>query len=304
MTFEQLRTFIAVARIGSFTHAASQLHLSQPTVSQHVQMLEKSLGQRVFDRRGRQIRLTVAGERLLTYAALVLQETDTMMDDLRALDAPLQGTIQLGAINSVGIYTLPPLLAAFRNQHPSVRVTLQVGTTEPMLERLINGELDLAILDTQLQIGEARAYHAHPFPPEAIVLAVPPDHPWAHRPEIQPEELAGATMIMRQRGTRSRTQLDSDLQVRGVDPDLLQIDLELDNSESIKQAVCAGLGVGFIPRCILERELAWGAIGITTLAGLPMTRQLWLYQSIRPRPDRIHHMAEFLAAAGIVPGMS
>jgi DNA-binding transcriptional LysR family regulator len=294
MTFEQLRTFQSVADEGTFTRAAAVLFMSQPAVSQHVQALERSVGQRLFDRRGRSLALTVAGERLLAFTRLVLRDRDALLSDLGGLDAPLQGTVVVGAIHSVGTYVLPTVIAEFQRRHPSVRVELKTGSTEQITEELGRGALDLAVLDTELPPSSARAFTRTAYGSEAFTLIVPPDHPWRGRTDLTPAALEGERFVMRERRSRSRAVLEGELEAAGVAVDRLTVGLELGSTEAIKQAVRSGLGVGVVPASAVAQELAWGALGEAALAGGPMHRALWLYAPARSGLPR--RVKEFQAA--------
>ena len=281
MTFEQLRTLLAVAEAGSFTRAAQHLYLSQPAVSQHVLALERFLDRKLFDRKGRRLVLTLAGERLVAYAREVVRATDAMRAELAALDDPLQGVVAVGAIHSVGVYLMPQLIAAFHRAHPSVRIELKIGNTEQITDELLRGALDVACLDAVITPSSSRHFRRDDFMSEDGALIVPPDHPWAGRDDVAGAELHGEPVVMRERGARSRAALETELARHEVDLARLRIEMELGSTEAIKQAVASGLGIGFVPACAVKREIAWGALGRATLRTGPFGRQLWLYTPLR-----------------------
>jgi DNA-binding transcriptional LysR family regulator len=281
MTFEQLRTFLVVAEAGTFTRAAQHLYLSQPAVSQHVLALERALDRKLFDRTGRALVLTLAGQRLVAYAQDVLRATDAMRAELASLDGPLQGVVGVGAIHSVGVYLLPQLIAAFQVAHPSVRIALKIGNTEQITDELLRGSLDLACLDAVISPSSSRHFRRDDFMNEDGALIVPPGHPWAGRDDVAAEELHGPTVLMRERGSRSRAALEAELARHDVDLARLRIGLELGSTEAIKQAVASGLGIGFVPACAVQREIAWGALGRAAMRTGPFGRQLWLYSPLR-----------------------
>lgn len=297
MTFEQLKTFVTVTDAGSFTLAANSLYLSQPAVSQNIQALERSLNRKLFDRRGRSLVLTLAGERLLSYARAALRERDAALADLEALDGPLQGVVTVGAINSVGIYSMPERISRFQALHPSVRVGLKVGNTEGIIDELLRGELDLAVIDAVIPASRAKQLQRIPYRIEELVLVVPPGHPWSDRVDVAIPELYEASWVMRSRFSRSRAVLEESLVEAGADPSKLRGALELDSTEAIKQAVCAGLGLGFLPDCSIQRELTWGVIGKAHLEGQQLLRQLYLYAPAREGlAERVQALRAFLEA--------
>jgi DNA-binding transcriptional LysR family regulator len=295
VTFEQLKTFLAVAGAGNFTRAAQQLYLSQPAVSQHVLALERQLGRKLFDRRGRTLVLTLAGRRFASYAQAVLQETEAMQADLQALDDPLQGVVTIGAIHSVGVYVLPTAIATFQHRHPAVRVELKIGNTEQVVDELLRGTLDLAILDALVAPSATRALRRDDYAYEDGALIVPPGHPWSGRGDVTAEDLYTQPVIMRERGARSRAEIESELVRLGVDLSRLQVALELGSTEATKQAVASGLGISFVPVCTVERELIWGAVGRARFQAGRFGRQLWLYSPLRQgQAERIRLFRDFL----------
>jgi DNA-binding transcriptional LysR family regulator len=301
MTFEQIRTFLVVASAGNFTRAAQQLFLSQPAVSQHVLALEKQLGRKLFDRKGRSLSLTMAGRRFITYAQAVILDTDTMVADLQALDDPLQGVVSIGAINSVGVYVLPGAIARFQQQHPSVRIELKIGNTEQVTDELMHGKLDLAVIDAIIAPSASRNLRRDDYKHEDGALIVPPGHPWSGRDDVTVDELYGQTSIMRERGARSRATLESELARLGVDLARLAIGFELGSTEAIKQAVASGLGIGFVPACGIQRELSWSALGRARFEQGRFGRQLWLYSPVRQgQAERIRMFRDFLLEFGPV----
>lgn len=281
MTFEQIKTFLVVAQVGSFTRAAQQLYLSQPAVSQHVLALEKYLGRKLFDRKGRTLVPTLAGRRFTQYAQMAMAETETMLADLRALDDPLQGVISVGTIHSVGVYVLPEVIAHFQQAHPSVRIELKIGNTEHVAEGLVRGAYDLAILDMLLPPSASRNLRRDEFVNEEGALIVPPNHPWAGRDDVAADELYAHTVLMRERGARSRAAVEAELERLRVDVSRLKVGMELGSTEAIKQAVASGLGIGFVPSCAIQRELTWKALGRARFAQGRFGRQLWLYSPNR-----------------------
>lgn len=297
MTFDQIRTFLAVANAGNFTRAAQQLYLSQPAVSQHVLALEKHLGRQLFDRKGRSLVLTLAGHRFASYAQTTMMETDTLMADMRALDDPLQGIIAVGSIHAVGVYVLPAAIARFQQAHPTVRIELKIGNTEQIGDDLQRGILDLAILDTIVPPSSSRQLRRDDFSLEEGALIVPPGHPWAGRDDIDVHEVYEQAVVMRERGSRSRGALEAELARLGIAVAELRVSMELGNTEAIKQAVASGLGVGFVPLCAIQRELEWGVLARAELARGGYGRQLWLYSPIRQgQAQRLKLFRDFLLA--------
>lgn len=178
LDLHKLRVFAVVAEHEHYTRAAEALGISQPALSVHVRDLERQLGLALFERAGRNIRLTEAGRLVHGYARRILAlavELDEAADDLRGLRA---GSLRLGASTTVGEYLLPEVLAAFRRRHPGVAVTVEIGNTRRIADRLRHGELHLGLLGEPL--GDP-GLDCAPFRDDELVLIVPPGHTWRGR---------------------------------------------------------------------------------------------------------------------------
>lgn len=299
MTHEQLQAFLVVVESGSFTRAAEALHLTQPAVSQQIHCLEKDLGHALFDRKGRSLVLTMAGRRVLQYAKDQVAQTTQLRDDLQQLDGKFQGVVRIGSLNSIGIYALPALIARFQREVPSVKIDLWVSNSDLVAERMLHGELDLAITDVEIAPSLTRNLRQAAYRSEEVLLALPPGHPWAGRADVRLDELYGQELIVRDRRSRLRSIVEQELAAGrdGLDPSRLRITLTLDSSEAIKQAVMAGLGIAFLPESTVSQPLVWGAIARARLASRTITRQLWLYSPTRSGlPPRVQILREFLLA--------
>jgi LysR family hydrogen peroxide-inducible transcriptional activator len=183
MTFEielrQLEQFVAVARAGNFTRAASELNLSQPALSRSIQGLEDRLGQPVFERKPREIVLTDFGEALLERAKEILTLVEDTFAELS--ETGRSGRVRLGAIPTIAPYFLPRLLSGFSKKHPNINVAVQEDTTESLVKRCRHGEVDLAILALPLS---PKYLHVEPLFDEELLLVVPSGHPLARQEEI------------------------------------------------------------------------------------------------------------------------
>lgn len=273
MTSEQIQTFLAVVRRGTFTKAAEELFLTQPAVSQKIQLLEKQLGATLFERVGKNLKLNQAGQRFLQYAQSLTRDTETLYRDLQILTETPMDSFVIGAIQSVGTYALPPMIARFKALHPLIRVGLEIGNTEELVDKMMLGVVDLAIVDTELP--RLRTYQREFLLEEAIVLVVPPEHPLSGN-RLTLEELYQTPLIMRQRSSRTRFILESELQRLGVDLKRLQVAYEFDNIEAIKQSVAAGLGCAFLPLDVITQFLRLRVVAKANWE-YSLGRKIWLY---------------------------
>jgi DNA-binding transcriptional LysR family regulator len=214
MNLTQLETFLAVVRTGSFTKAASQVHLTQSAVSRQIQDLEESLGVQLFERLGRRVSLTPAGRVLVEDAASLLQQARNVRDRLRDFDEEMEGELRVGATVTAANTFLPPLLAGYRKSNPGVNLSLQLGRSGILVERLRSNELDVAVVGSGQNHPDLMACCAIE---DALVLVGAPDHFLARRRTIRPEDLNGIAFITREPGSDTQKLLHEWLQRHKVE---------------------------------------------------------------------------------------
>ncbi len=266
MNFEQLRSFHAVATRGGFSRGAEALYLTQSTVSMQVRALERELGVRLFERLGRRVVLTPAGESMLGYAFRILSLAEAArrsMADYRGLEA---GELVVGASLTIGSYLLPELLGAFRRLHPGVRLVLDITPTHRVVEGVVGGSLDLGLVEGEVADPELQV---EPFHVDELVLIVPPGHPWASRGRVAVAELAEEPFLEREPGSGTREIVQRRLAEQGVQ---ITPALELGSPEALKRAVRAGLGVAIVSRATVDLELGAGLLVAVPVRGLQLTR--------------------------------
>jgi DNA-binding transcriptional LysR family regulator len=289
---DQLRTFVAAADCLNFTKAGNLLHVSQPTVSQHIRELETRLDVTLFERRGRRMMLTPAGERLrpLAKASIAhLERTMAAMDEFRGVP---QSVLRLGATSTIGIYLLPQLLGVFSQRYPGIRASLQIGEPDTIHRGQKDGDLDMVLVSVPPPMGQAIGWTSIPFQEDEIVLIAPPGHPLAQRSEIGVDDLAGVSLILRQQQSPTRQLILTSLAEAGFDPDRLRIRFELGHTEGLKQAVMANLGVAFVSRYAIAAEVAAGRVREIAIRDFSIHRSLWLLH--RGEGDMTAHEARFV----------
>ncbi|MGN6697643.1 MAG: LysR substrate-binding domain-containing protein, partial [Thermomicrobiales bacterium] len=242
LDLHKLRVFAAVAEHEHYSRAADALRISQPALSVHVRDLERYFGVALFERAGRNVRLTDAGRLVQDYARRILAltvEMDEAVEDLRGLRA---GQLRLGASTTIGEYLLPDALAAFRRQYPGVEVAVEIANTARIADRLRHGELHLGVIGEPLANPDLELT---PYRDDELVLIVPPDHPWATQ-TITIADLGTAQFVVREAGSATREVAEAALNAAGVRRTEA---LELGGTEAVKGAVAAGLGVAFVSAC-------------------------------------------------------
>ena len=272
LNMDNLQVFVMAAETENFSRAAQQLHMSQPAVSQQIQSLEQHLGVELFERNGRRISLSAAGQTLLPKARDLIRNCRQVEEAAMALAGEVTGHLSIGCSTASGKYLLPRLLAQYREQYPLVRGTVRIGGRASVIEWLSAGEVDLAVTSERVQRS---GLHFRRFFQDEIVLIVPRHHPWATRENVQPEELYGERFILREASSGTHLALLEGLDQVSVDADRLETVLTLGNAEAIVIAVEEGIGLGFVPNVTANRCMALGRIQAVPVENLEMRR--WLY---------------------------
>lgn len=272
MEHRQLRTFSVVARTLSFTRAAAELDYVQSNVTAQVKALERELGVTLFDRLGRRVVLTDAGEVLLRYAERLLD----LSEEARAAvtgDGEPAGTLVVGASPSLSAYRLPRLLRQFGSSFPRVKLSFRPTPHEELASRVGDGSVDVAFL-LERPVRSA-SLQAEELAEEPLVVLAPPDHPLADVARVSPTELAGEQILLTEPGCNYRLMFERELAQAGVDT---ATPLELDGVETVKQCVAAGMGVAMLPAVTVETELERGELAALPWAGSNLaipTQMIW-----------------------------
>lgn len=278
MDFVYLRTLCEVARCGNLTHAAHALGYAQSSVTTQMQKLEEQYGVPLFERHGKKLRPTQAGETLIHYAQQIL----ALQSEARAaLSQQETGTLTIGVIETLATYYLPPVLRAFRHVYPNVAITLHAGTEPSIVQAVKEGRYDLGlVLDTLTTDPDLVCL---PLRKEEFVVVAPPDsHPGSTRETITVEELAQARLILTEDGCTYRALLLHALKQSGV---AYQIAGEFGSIEAIKQCVASGVGLGFLPRAAVEMEIEQGKLRAYSLeiASMLHTQAVYLKRKWQSR---------------------
>ncbi len=258
MEIRQLRTFQAVAQMLSFNRAAERLHYAQSSISAQIQALEEELEVKLFDRLGRRILLTEAGERLLQYAGKILDLADETRAEVVRSKEP-EGALTIRVPESFCVHRLPPVVKQFRSRFPKVRLSFITCAVENLQKDLRKGITDLAFLLTEsIQAADLEA-EALGF--EHIMLVASPGHPLAAKPEIQTRDLEGETILLSKVDCSYRRSFQQILDQQNVRTGTT---LEFNSVEAIKQCVMEGVGITILPEIAVAREIAQGRLAALT----------------------------------------
>jgi len=288
----RLRVFRAVAESLSFRVAAENLYLTQPAVTLQIKALEEGLGLQLFDRTGGRVTLTRAGETLLGFAARIdqlLLEADTALSLVRG---EYSGNLIVGASLTIAQYLLPRLLGAFAQLYPGIQLSAISRNTEQIVEALIERRVAVGMIEGP---PLKREIQIEPFFDDELVLIVPAAHEWAERGVATAEELAGSPLILREQGSGSRKVAEIALRKIGLPPKRLRILFEFDSTEAIISAVEAGLGVGFVSKLAVGKEIRLQTLRTVAVERLSMQRAFCLAYvkgaEHEPAVDKFLHFA-------------
>lgn len=242
MELRHIRYFIKAAELRHFTRAADALHVSQPTLSLHIQQLEKEFGSPLFDRVGRNVRLTDAGEALLKHAHLAMSALDNARDEIACLKGLLAGSLRVGATLSFMDRHIPLWFSLFAGKHPQVHVTVRMGTVNDMEEWLLAGELDLAIAFLPSQ---SDALESEELFREEIVVAISENHPMAAKKTLREGDLANLPLAHISSGFSVRRLFDARMAQQNIRPKVI---LEIDDVHALIKVITANGAATVLPR--------------------------------------------------------
>ncbi len=266
ITLHQLKVFEAAARRGSFTRAAEELYLTQPTVSIQVKQLTKAVGLPLFEQVGKQIYLTDAGTELYQTTQKLFDELSQLEMSLADLQGMKQGQLRLAVVTTAK-YFIPRLLGPFCQKYPGIKVSLQVINHQSLMERLEANRDDLYILsrppeDLDLQI--------QPFLNNPLVVVAPANHPLVGQLQISLQRLAQEPFILRERGSGTRGATEHLFEHQGIE---LNVKLVLGSNEAIKQGILGGLGLAVLSYHTLTSMGASPELAVLDVQGFPIHRQ-------------------------------
>jgi DNA-binding transcriptional LysR family regulator len=269
MDFEQLRTFQQVCRLSSFSRAAEKLGVTQPAISAQIRSLEKEVGARLFDRDGGRVTFTAAGRLFEPFADHCLQCQSHVIVAVNELYRSARGEVSVSASEATSLYVLPPVFALYKKQCTHVNLSIVRSEHARSLEAVFNRDVDFAI--ASLPIKDSRLV-IQPIHRDEIVLVVAPIHPLAARGIVKLNEIMQFPLLLLKRG-RQRTQLNNFFQHHELRP---RIAMELDSTELLKRLICAGLGMGFLPRANVLDDEHSGLLKIVNVEGMKLHRELAL----------------------------
>ncbi len=280
---DKLETFLMAADSLNFSETAKRLHISQPTVSHHIQILEKELGVALFSRLNTGLQLTEAGRLLLPWAHRLLHDTNNLQSMMASIQSDVVGELRITCSTTAGKYILPQMAARFSRLYPGVKVRILSCTPDDVTIQLLDGEAHIGVLSHEIQ---SAGLEIQEFFRDKISLIVPPDHRWAFRKTIEPSELLEEPIIIREDTSGTRQVVLSELAKFDISLDDLNIIMELGNAEAIVRTVAAGYGISFVSRLATSCPHERGSVIELDVEGLNLDRTSYMVRNVNAPPHR------------------
>jgi DNA-binding transcriptional LysR family regulator len=269
MDFDQLETFLEVARHTSFSRAAEKRFRTQPAISSQIRALEEEIGARLFDRSGGRVALTAAGKAFQRYADEAIEARRNIIGAMAEMERVPRGEIIVGANEATCLHILPEVFAEFKKLYPDVGVQISRLERAKILESVIDNSVDFGVVSTPMDDKRLTMVNIHR---DELALIAAPDHPLAGCKSATLAELAGFPLLLPRAG-RTRDAIENLFHERQLKP---HISMELDSSELLKRFVAAGVGVGFIARSNVVEDVKAGVLRAISLADASIRRELAL----------------------------
>lgn len=269
MDFEQLRTFMEVSRLRSFSRAAEKLTVTQPAISAQIRTLENEVGARLFDRDGGKVTFTAAGKVFEPFAEHCLQCHNHIMVTVGELHRTPRGEISVSANEATSLYVLPSVFAQFKRQYSRVGLSIVRADRLKTIESVLSREVDFGVVSLPVKDARLTVDTLHR---DDVVLVAPGNHPLAERESVPFEEIIPQPLLLPKQG-RQRELIEDLFRSRDAQP---RIAMEVESSELLKRLVVAGLGLGFLPRSNVQADTKNGTLKIIKLEGVRLNRELAL----------------------------
>lgn len=291
-TLRQLKVFESVARHLNFSRAAEELHLTQPAVSTQIRMLEEHCGVALFEQLGKKVYLTPAGAKMLHHGRIIIEQFREAQQAMAQFADIAGGTLNISIV-STGDYFFPHLLAEFTKRYQDIQLNLQVSNREQLLSQLAHNRTDVAVM---VRPPQDRDLSYEPFAPHPYVIVAAPGHPRVNEAGIALNTLANESFIAREDGSDTRAAMKESFSGRLDD---FKLAMEISSTETIKQAVMAGMGISFLSAHTVSLELQVGLLKVLDVKGFPAMHKWYVvHRKNKQLPAVAMAFKEFLLADG------
>jgi DNA-binding transcriptional LysR family regulator len=271
MDIHHLRIFVSVFQNKSFSKASDQLYLSQPTISEHIKNMEIELECKLFDRVGRTILPTQEAEALYPRTMQILDEMSKLKQDLLPFEREVKGPLIIGASTIPGTYILPVMAVEFKDQHENVSFQIIIEDSKKISDRVLNHEILLGIVGA---VMEPEKISYVPFVEDELILAASPDV--IKNDTIGIKDLVSVPFVLREEGSGTRKTMEKFLEQKKLTVQDLRVVGILGSTDSVKQALKAGLGASILSRISVKDEIDAGRLREIKIRGFRMTRNFYL----------------------------
>lgn len=279
----KIETFLCAAEKLSISEAAKLLHLSQPTVSHQIKLLEQELGNVLFIRSSTGLQLTDAGRLLLPWARRLLHDSNDLKEIMASLQDEIVGELRIACSTTAGKYILPQMAARFCQRYPGIKVRILACGPEYTVLKLLEGDAHIGVISTE---STDPSLEAQEFFRDTISLIVPCNHRWATRKSIAPEEILEETIIMREETSGTRKVVLTEMAKYDISLDDLNVFLELGNAEAIVRTVAAGYGISFVSTLASACPLERGNVVNVDVDGFSLYRKIYMARKHISAPQR------------------
>ena len=277
----RLKIFLTIADLKSFTLAAKTCMLTQPTVSQHIASLEQYFGLTLFDRRGKRLLLTGAGEIVYSHAKKISALFDELAQSVEMYKGRKTGTLLIGASTIPGECILPKVLGRLKEVIPGIKVRLTIADTEKAVQQLLDHSVDIAVVGSKLKHKRLRY---SPIIQDELVLIVPRGHRWCGKETVDIDDLKSESFVMRESGSDTRVEMGKILLGAGLDPAQLSVVCEVGTAMAVKEAVAEGLGIAFVSKWAVAREVQQRMLDVVRVRGLVFEHWFYLVRDAARTP--------------------
>lgn len=273
MELKYLEIFCKVVELKSFSKAATELFLTQPTISSHIKALEDDVGIRLLDRLGRDVVPTKAGEVLYKYSREIVRLKGNAIQELNEFKGNVKGSLIIGGSTIPGEYILPEYIAGFKKAHPEVAVALRLGDTQDITDMVMDGSVEMGVIGSKT---DDKRIDCREFLKDELALVASVKHFKGIKNQIDIKDLKILPFIMREKGSGSRKALEETLRKNGVSIEGLNIAAEVGSTEAVKQSVRAGIGVSFLSLFAVKDEIPRKTLRKISIKGFHVSRHFYI----------------------------
>lgn len=275
MDIHQLQIFISVFKNKSFSKAAKELFLTQPTISEHIKTIEEELNSKLFDRIGKSIIPTTEAELLYDHAVRIIEKVEKLKDDLQKIKSTPSGNLHIAASSIPGTYILPKLISSFKNIYPDISIQISISDSKTVSDSLLSGQIFMGIVGTKLHQSKIEYT---PFMNDELVIASPD---FINESFIEPEEILRYSFIMREEGSGTRKEMERWFNDIGIDIEKLKVVCILSSTDAVKQAIKNGVGISILSIHAIKDEIECQKLKAIKIKNYQMNRTFYIASSTK-----------------------